>query len=190
MAEKKILIGVTGGIAVYKACEVVRLLVKEGHQVRVIMTENARKFVAPLTFEVLSQNTVPENLFAPRTGPPVEHVEAALWCDLFLIAPATANTIGKLASGIADDMLTTIAMAIRREVPRLIAPAMNVRMWENPVLQRNLDLLADEKIGGYRVIPPVKKELACGDIGMGGLADIEDIAAAIQAALTDAENKP
>jgi phosphopantothenoylcysteine synthetase/decarboxylase len=190
VAPKKILFGVTGGIAVYKACEVVRLMVKEGHETRVIMTDNARKFVAPLTFEVLSQNAVADDLFAPRTGPPVEHVEAALWCDLFIVVPATANIIGKLASGIADDMLTTIAMAIPGGVPRLIAPAMNVRMWENAVLQRNLDVLVEGKIGGFRIIPPVEKELACGDIGMGGLADIEDIAAAIRAALDDADNKP
>ena len=178
MHEKKILLGVTGGIAVYKACELVRLLKKSGHAVRVTMTENAMEFVTPLTFEVLSQSEVPEDMFAPRAA--VEHVEAAKWCDLFVVAPATANFIGKLAGGIADDMLTTLAMAVPAGKPALIAPAMNVNMWENPILQENLEKLAK---GRYTIIEPVKKELACGDIGVGGLAEVETIFDAVLKAI-------
>ncbi len=183
MKARRILVGVTGGIAVYKACEVVRLLIKADHEVRVIMTENACKFVTPMTFEVLSRNHVPISLFEARTGPLVEHVEAAAWCELFCVVPATANSIGKLASGIADDMLSTVAMALPQEVPKLLAPAMNVRMWGNPILQRNLRLLTGEEGGGYVVVPPVEKELACGDVGIGGLADTETIFETIQEAL-------
>jgi phosphopantothenoylcysteine synthetase/decarboxylase len=189
MNARKILVGVTGGIAVYKACEVVRLLVKEGYTVRVIMTKNASKFVTPLTFEALSRHHVPGDMFAPRCGDPVEHVEAAAWCDLFAIAPATANIIGKLASGIADDMLSTIAMAVPPATPRLLAPAMNVRMWEHPVLQRNLRFLTGDEGGCYEVIPPVEKELACGDVGIGGMAAPGDIHAAIRSALKKAGSK-
>lgn len=179
MSTGKILLGVTGGIAVYKACEVVRLLVRNGCEVRVIMTQNAKEFVAPLTFEVLSRNPLPEGTFDRRQNPSVEHVEAAVWCDAFVIAPATANIIGKLAAGIADDLLTTIAMAVPIDTPSFIAPAMNVRMWENDILQRNLRTLSGEA-GRYRIIPPVSKELACGDIGVGGLAAPEDIVKTVQ----------
>jgi phosphopantothenoylcysteine decarboxylase/phosphopantothenate--cysteine ligase len=182
MSAKKVLVGVTGGIAVYKACEVVRSLVKKGRQVRVIMTESARAFVTPLTFEVLSKHPVPEDMFSPRQTPVLEHVEAAAWCDLFAVVPATANLIGKLAAGIADDMLTTVAMAVPAETPRLLAPAMNVHMWENPVLKRNLAYLKGEG-GGFHIVDPVKKELACGDIGVGGLATPEDILSAIESLL-------
>jgi phosphopantothenoylcysteine synthetase/decarboxylase len=179
MDAQKILVGISGGIAVYKTCEVVRLLRKQGHAVRVLMTRNAARFVTPLTFEVLSGHPVPEDMFSPRADPSVEHVEMAAWCDLFLLAPATANVIGKLASGIADDQLTTVTMAIPAAKPRYLAPAMNVHMWDNPVLQRNLKYLADPKEAGYRIIPPVEKELACGDVGMGGLAAVEDICTAV-----------
>lgn len=183
MTGKKVLIGVTGGIAVYKTCEVVRLLVKSGHEVRVIMTEHAMKFVAPLTFEVLSRNPVPVDMFVSRSGPPVEHVETAAWCDLFCIAPATANCIAKLAAGIADDLFTTIALAVPLSTPRLLAPAMNVHMWENPIVQRNLKICTQGDGGRFDLIPPVKKELACGDIGMGGLATVEKIHQKIVAVL-------
>lgn len=175
MQAKRVLLGVTGGIAAYKACELVRLLVKEGRAVRVLMTDHARRFVAPLTFEVLSGRPVACRLFAPREGPVVEHVEAAAWCDLFCIAPATANIIGKLAAGIADDLLTTTALALPRGTPRVMAPAMNERMWANALVQRNLRLLESPGGGGYRTVPPVAKELACGDFGMGGLAAPEEI---------------
>jgi len=167
--------GVTGGIAVYKACEVVRFLKKDGHEVRVIMTENAKRFVAPLTFEVLSCNPVSDGMFSSSYSSGVEHCDAAAWCDLFVVAPATANFIGKLASGIADDLLTTTAMALPKGTPLLLAPAMNVRMWENPVLQRNLRILSEEGESRCLVIPPVEKKLACGETGVGGLAEPEEI---------------
>ncbi|MFH2001103.1 MAG: flavoprotein [Planctomycetota bacterium] len=187
--SKKILLGVTGGIAVYKSCDLVRLLVKAGHEVRVIMTEHAREFVTPLTFEVLSRNPVPEGMFGPRSvsyhagGAVVDHVEAAVWCDLFAIAPATANIIGKLASGIADDLLTTVALAVPVSTPALLAPAMNTRMWENPILQKNLKILSTGKEALYKVVPPVAKELACGETGVGALASPEDIFNTITAML-------
>ncbi|MBU0753751.1 MAG: phosphopantothenoylcysteine decarboxylase [Planctomycetes bacterium] len=182
MAAKKILFGVSGGIAVYKACEVVRRLVKGEKEVRVIMTANAMKFVTPMTFEVLSKNPVPIDMFASRSNSNIEHVEAAIWCDLFCVVPATANLIGKLASGIADDLLTTLALAIPAKKPCLLAPAMNVHMWENEIVQRNLKTLSQTGGGRFEIIPPVKKELACGDIGMGGLASIEDIYRAVVSA--------
>jgi phosphopantothenoylcysteine synthetase/decarboxylase len=183
MAAHKILIGISGGIAVYKTCELVRLLRKEGHEVRVLMSRNAREFVTPLTFEVLSGNPVPAGMFSPRADQSVEHVEMATWCDLFALVPATANVIGKLASGIADDQLTTVTMAIPAAKPRILAPAMNVHMWENPILQRNLKLLSDPQGPAYRIVPPVEKELACGDVGMGGLAEVNDICAAVLKAM-------
>jgi phosphopantothenoylcysteine decarboxylase/phosphopantothenate--cysteine ligase len=175
MKSFKILVGVTGGIAVYKVCEVVRLLVKGGHEVRVVMTENAKEFVTPLTFEVLSRNPVPEGMFSARHDPLVSHIETSTWCDLFLLAPATANLIGKLASGIADDLLTTIALAVPLRIPAFLAPAMNTNMWAHPVVQRNLHILSKGENSRYRIIPPVEKELACGDVGVGGLADPEEI---------------
>ncbi len=175
MKKMKILVGVTGGIAVYKTCDLVRTLVKGGHEVRVVMTRSASEFVTPLTFEVLSRNPVPLGLFDRRGDPAVEHVAAAQWADCVAIAPATANVIGKLASGIADDLLTTLLLAVRAGTPVVLAPAMNTGMWENPVVERNLKSLLDETDGRYSVVDPVIKELACGDLGMGGMAPVEDI---------------
>ncbi len=175
MKGLKILIGVTGGIAAYKTCDLVRALVKEGHAARVIMTQAAERFVAPLTFEVLSRNPVPRGLFDPRQDPSVEHVEAAAWADLVVIAPATANVVGKLSSGIADDLLTTTVMAVPAGTPVLLAPAMNTRMWQNPVMRRNLKSLLEDTDGRYHTVGPVEKELACGETGMGGMAPVEEI---------------
>jgi len=171
----KILVGVTGGIAVYKTCDLVRGLVKDGHAARVVMTRHAEEFVRPLTFEVLSRNPVPRGLFEARSDPAVEHVEAAAWADCVVIAPATANLIGKLASGIADDMLTTLVLAVPAGTPVVLAPAMNTNMWENPAVKRNLRILLEESDGRYSTVGPVVKELACGDLGMGGMAAAEDI---------------
>ena len=183
MQEARVLLGVTGGIAAYKACELVRLLVKGGAAVRVFMTAHACRFVTPLTFEVLTGRPVGVDLFAPRGDAAVGHVEAAAWCDLFCVAPATANVIGKLASGIADDLLTTTALALPGDTPRVLAPAMNERMWANTLVQRNLRLLEDPQGGGWRTVPPVRKELACGTFGVGGLADPEEIVKALGAVL-------
>jgi phosphopantothenoylcysteine decarboxylase/phosphopantothenate--cysteine ligase len=175
MTGHRILIGVSGGIAAYKTCDLVRGVVREGHEARVVMTRSAAEFVRPLTFEVLSRNPVPRGLFDPRTDPSVEHVEAADWADAVVIAPATANVIGKLAGGIADDLLTTLLLAVPAGTPVVLAPAMNTKMWDNPVMRRNLKFLLEETDGRYSAVGPVVKELACGDLGMGGMAAVEDI---------------
>ena len=162
MKKPCVVLGVTGGIAVYKACELLRLLQKRGIDVFVVMTQNACRFVAPLTFETLSGHPVAVDTFdRPQTWE-VEHIALAKRADLFLIAPATANIMGKMACGIADDMLTTTVMACR--CPILISPAMNTNMFLNPIVQDNLAKL---RRFGYTVIEPDSGYLACGDIGAG-----------------------
>ena len=175
MKKLNVLVGVTGGIAVYKTCDLVRLLVKDGHAARVVMTRHAERFVSALTFEVLSRNPVPRGMFEPRGDPAVEHVEAAAWADCAVIAPATANFIGKAAAGIADDMLLTLILAVPAGRPVVLAPAMNTNMWENPTVKRNLKMLLEETDGRYSTVGPVVKELACGDLGMGGMAPVDEI---------------
>ena len=166
-----VVLGVTGGIAVYKACELLRLLQKRGMDVFVVMTQNACRFVAPLTFETLSGHPVAVDTFdRPQTWE-VEHIALAKRADLFLIVPATANIIGKMACGIADDMLSTTVMATR--APVMIAPAMNTGMWENPAVQQNIKTLT---MRGVHVVMPASGHLACGDSGAGKLEDIEVIA--------------
>ncbi|MFT9494282.1 bifunctional phosphopantothenoylcysteine decarboxylase/phosphopantothenate--cysteine ligase CoaBC [Anaerosolibacter sp.] len=170
LTNKNVVLGVTGGIAVYKAADVVSRLRKLGINVHVIMTKSAQEFVQPLTFQSLSQNYVVTDMFdEPRTWD-VEHISLAQKADLFLIAPATANVIGKIAYGIADDMLTTTVMATK--VPVLVAPAMNTNMYENPVVQDNIRKLETR---GYTFIEPAAGRLACGDYGKGKLADPEII---------------
>ncbi len=139
LTDKCIVVGVTGGIAAYKACELVSRLVKQGADVRVIMTKNATEFVQPLTFQSLSHNPVSVDTFANIQTWEIEHVALAQRADLFIIAPATANVMAKLACGIADDMLTTTVLATH--APVLLAPAMNTGMWENPATQHNLEVL-------------------------------------------------
>lgn len=167
---KHIVIGVTGGIAAYKVVDVVSRLKKLNAEITIIMTENASKFVTPLTFRSLSLNEVVVDMFAPPTKWEVEHIAIAQRADLFLIAPATANMIGKIAGGIADDMLSTVVMATK--APVWIAPAMNTGMYTNPIVQDNLKKL---KSYGYHFIDPDEGRLACGDIGAGKLAQPEKI---------------
>lgn len=177
----KVLLGVTGGIAAFRACDVVLLLDRAGHRVRVVMTEGAQQFVTPLTFETLTREPVATRLWAPPAQHNVEHIELAQWPNVLAIAPATANVIGKIAGGIADDMLTTVVMASLPATPVVIAPAMNTKMWENPLVQRNVELL--RSLGGrYRFVPPRESLLACGDYGVGALAAPADIVAEILAA--------
>ncbi len=164
LAGKTVLLGVTGGIAAYKAAELVSLLVKSRASVEIIMTEHAREFITPLTLEQLSGNRVITGMFDRNFVYQTEHIALARRADLAIIAPATANVCAKLAHGIADDMLTTTILACR--CPKLIAPAMNTAMWENPVTQDNLDIL---KHYGWEIIPPDAGRLACGDIGAGKL---------------------
>ena len=171
MKKPCVVLGVTGGIAVYKACELLRLLQKRGIDVFVVMTQNACRFVAPLTFETLSGHPVAVDTFdRPQTWE-VEHIALAKRADLFLIAPATANIMGKMACGIADDMLSTTVMATR--APVLVAPAMNTGMWENAAVQQNVRTL---RARGVEIVAPVSGHLACGDSGAGKLEDVAVIA--------------
>ncbi|MCR8745301.1 bifunctional phosphopantothenoylcysteine decarboxylase/phosphopantothenate--cysteine ligase CoaBC [Romboutsia lituseburensis] len=168
--DKTVVIGVSGGIAVYKCLDVISRLRKLGVNVNVIMTKSATEFVAPLSFQSLSQNYVVCDMFEDSKTWDVEHISLAKKADVFLIAPATANVIGKIANGIADDMLTTTVMATKGKV--LIAPAMNTNMYENPILQRNISTLKEL---GYNFVDPESGRLACGDTGKGKLATPETI---------------
>ena len=173
--ERKIVIGVTGGIACYKAVELVRLLVKGGFQVQVIMTRGALEFVTPLTFQTLSGNPVATETFDLTQESQIGHINLADSADAFVIAPATANVIGKIAGGIADDLLTTVLMAT--QAPVMLAPAMNIHMYENPILQENLRKL--RRIG-YHILEPAEGYLACGYEGKGRLPEPEKIAAEVE----------
>jgi len=176
---KNIILGVTGSIAAYKAAEITNLLVKSGLNVNVIMTDAATKFVAPLTFQTLTKNKVYVDMFEEIEHNDVRHISLAQNADCFVIAPATANIIGKIATGIADDMLSTVVMATQN-IPIIICPAMNTAMYENPITQSNIKKLKEY---GYQFIDPKESLLACGDLGKGALADIEVIVSAIKASI-------
>lgn len=167
---KNVVLGVSGGIACYKAAELVRLLVREGFTVHVIMTREAKKFVTPLTFQTLSGHPVATELFNLTQESEIGHINLADQADLFVIAPATANLIGKIATGIADDLLTTAVMATQAQI--LIVPSMNVHMFENPVLQENIRKLRSV---GYELMEPTEGYLACGYEGKGRLPEPADI---------------
>lgn len=177
LKDKKIVLGVTGGIAVYKACDLVSRLKKRGAQVRVVMTENAMKFVPKLTFATLSGNPVMSDTFQERSE--LEHISLAKWADAFVVAPATANTIAKLANGIGDDLLSTTALAMT--APLIIAPAMNANMWRHPATQANMETVIAR---GAHIVGPESGHLACGDDDIGRMSDPEKIAQAIDAVLT------
>jgi len=164
---KTVLLGVSGGIAAYKAAELVRLLVKEGVSVQVVMTANAQKFITPLTFQTLSGNPVGTDLFNLESESRIGHIHKARIPDLVILAPATANLIAKMAAGIADDYLTTILLATTS--PVVVCPAMNVKMWEHPVTQRNIKTLAEL---GYEIQEPGVGWLACREEGAGRLAEV------------------
>lgn len=170
LAGRRITLGVTGGIAVYKAAQLVSSLTAGGAEVRVIMTRSAQEFVRPMTFQVLSGHRVHTDLFEPDTEGAVQHIDLATHSDLILIVPATANVIGKVASGIADDLLTTVIMAAR--CPVLFCPAMNVNMYKNRVVQKNMASLREL---GYQFVEPGVGRLACGTEGQGRLADLDII---------------
>ncbi len=165
-----ILLGVTGSIAAYKACELVRLLVKEEHEVHVIMTPCAQKFVTPLTFQTLSRNPVAVTMFDDPEEWVPGHISLADKADLLIIAPCTANVLAKLAHGLADDLLTATALATR--APLLIAPAMNTGMWENPATQQNSATLITR---GVRFVDAGTGDLACGITGKGRMAEPQQI---------------
>src|SRR5204863_106840 len=176
-----IALGVTGGIGAYKAVEVARGLQKRGHEVVAIMTTAATRFVGPVTFEAITRRRVITDQFEPGTNSDIEHIAIASTIDLLLVAPATANVIGKLANGIADDFLTTLYIATR--APVLVAPAMNVNMFAHEAVRKNLDTLASR---GVRFVEPGEGYLACGWIGKGRLAEPDEIVAACEAVLRPA----
>jgi phosphopantothenoylcysteine decarboxylase/phosphopantothenate--cysteine ligase len=171
-----LLLCVTGGIAAYKACELVSLALKAGCDVRVAMTPNATRFVTPTSFQALSAHPVYTDVFQETGHGEIDHIAWAQWAEAVVVAPATANIIGKLACGIADDAVSTLVMAVPQPTPVILAPAMNTHMWLNPVVQRNLTWL--DQLGRYSVVQPVSKRLACGDEGPGALAEPADILAA------------
>lgn len=170
MKKKCVCIGVSGGIAVYKALDIISALRKKDIEVNVIMTKSAMEFVTPLTFQSLSQNMVVTDMFEEAKVFEIQHISLAQKADLFLVAPATANIIGKVANGIADDMLSTTIMATKAKV--IFAPAMNTNMYENKIVQDNIEKL---KTLNYEFIEPAEGRLACGDIGKGKLADVNEI---------------
>jgi phosphopantothenoylcysteine decarboxylase/phosphopantothenate--cysteine ligase len=172
----RILLGVTGGIAAYKAADIASRLVKDGFAVDVVMTRNAREFVTPLTFQTIVKAPVYTDSFAPIEDYGVEHVALAKRADLVLVAPATANLVGKLANGIADDLLTTVLMAAYAK-PTVLCPAMNTAMYENPAVRENLERLRSR---GVRIVEPESGRLACGDEGKGRLADASAICAFVK----------
>lgn len=164
--KKTVLLGISGGISAYKSVYIASGLNKKGYDVHVVMTENATKFVTPLTFTTMSGNKTITDVFDPGNDTPTEHISLAKAADLVLIAPASANTIAKLAHGIADNMLTTTLLACK--CPKLIAPAMNTAMFENPATVENLEILEER---GYTVIDPAYGALACGDTGKGKMPE-------------------
>lgn len=180
--SKCVVIGVSGGIAVYKALDVISALRKKDIEVHVIMTESASKFVNPLTFQSISQNMVVTDMFAEPKAWEIQHISLAQKADLMLIVPATANVIGKVANGIADDMLSTTIMASTSKV--IFAPAMNTNMYQNRIVQGNIEKLKDY---GYGFIEPASGRLACGDVGIGKLADVNTIVERVLTELSDKE---
>ena len=176
---KNIVLGISGGIAAYKAAELTREMIKKGANVQVVMTPNATEFITPLTLQVLSGHPVFTDMFRQEVYD-INHIRLAEFADALVAAPATANVIGKIISGIADDLLTTVLMAVRS--PVLICPAMNTNMYLNPIVQNNIKRLQDL---GYKFADPAYGELACKAEGVGKLADISDIVEALESILTE-----
>jgi len=170
LQNREIIVGISGGIAAYKTAELVRTLTKKGASVHVVMTKNAMEFVTPLTFQTISGHPVTHEMFELFTGGKIGHIALADIADQIVIAPATANIIGKIANGIADDFLSTMIMATA--VPVLFVPSMNTRMWENKIVQANIEKL---KENGYEFMEPASGDLACGWQGKGRLPTLEDI---------------
>ncbi len=176
---KNILVGVTGGIAAYKTASVIRLLIREGASVRVIMTDHAREFITPLTMATLSKNPVLTEFFDPANGDWNSHVDLGIWANLFLVAPATANTIGKMASGIADNLLLTTYLSSR--CPVMVAPSMDLDMLQHPATRKNIETLRSY---GNIILEPETGELASGLSGKGRMAEPEEIVKSIEKLFT------
>ena len=173
--QKQILLGVTGSVACYRAAELANILTKDGHSVHVIMTKSATNFITPLTFQSLTKNKVYIDMFEEIIYEDIRHISLAKKADIALVAPASANIIGKIANGIADDMLSTVIMATK--APVYLAPAMNTAMYENPIVTQNITKLS--KLG-YHFIEPRESRLACGDLGKGAMAEIPIIIQALE----------
>lgn len=175
----KILLGISGGIAAYKTPDLVRKLIKDGHQVQVVMTEGAQAFVTPLALQTVSGQAVRSELFDAQAESAMDHIELARWADTILIAPATAHCIAQLANGLAGDLLTTLCLAT--SAPLVIAPAMNVQMWQHPATRENVDRLTAR---GARLLGPAEGEQACGETGAGRMLEPEEIVAALSETTT------
>ena len=176
-----ILLAVTGSISAYKAADLTSQLTKLGHQVKILMTPAATAFITPLTLQVLSKQAILVEVMTEDDPKQIQHIDLGKEADLFLVAPASANTIAKLAIGLADNMVTSTALALPQGTKKILAPAMNTKMLEHPATQRNLKLLQDY---GYQIIQPRHATLACGDQGSGALASIETILTTIQESLS------
>lgn len=185
MTGRRVVLAVTGGIAAYKAAEAASRLVREGAEVRVVMSRAAQRFVTPLTFRTLTGRAVVSDLWTDTGLAGVVHVALADWAQVLVIAPATANIIGKLAAGIADEVVSTLALSV--DVPVVVAPAMNTRMWQHPAVRRNLEVLRER---GVRIVEPAVGRLACGTEGLGRLAELDDLLDAIRRALERTETGP
>lgn len=179
LSEKTIILGVCGGIAAYKSCDIASMLRRSGADVHAVMTENAKQFITPLSLQTITRNPAHCEQFGPNGEWKPEHIELAQRADLILIAPATADMIAKLANGICDELLTTMVLASHAKV--MIAPAMNPRMLQHPATQRNLEIIQNRY--RYEVIPPEFGEVACGDVGVGKMAAVESIIASVAARL-------
>lgn len=170
LESKHVLVGISGGIAAYKTAYLVRLLKKQSAEVRVVMTDHAKQFITPLTMATVSENPVAADMFEKERMHEVPHISWAEWSDLAIIAPATANIIGKAANGIADDMLSSMILAL--QCPVIFAPAMHHQMWSHPAVQRNIETLISF---GYKIVYPDEGELASGDIGIGRMREPQEI---------------
>ena len=177
-----ITIAVTGSISAYKAADIISELGKLGHDVTVLMTDAAQQFITPLTLQVLSKNPVHTSVMAEDRPEVVNHIDLAKQTELFLVAPATADTIARLAQGRANDIISAVALALPSSVKKMIAPAMNTIMYDNLLTQANIKTL---KTIGFKEIEPRVARLACGDLGKGALATVDDIISAVQANLLD-----
>ncbi len=178
LTKKRLLLGITGGVAAYKAVELARLLTQDGIDVQTVMTASACRFVGPITFQSLTGNPVYTDLWETNTANSMAHIDLSRNVDTILVAPASANFIARVANGMADDLLVTLCLA--RDCPLLLAPAMNRQMWENPATQRNLDILQGENI---TILGPADGEQACGEVGMGRMLEPNELIEAIQATL-------
>lgn len=176
VTKRRLLLGVTGGIAAYKAAELARLLTQAGMDVQSVMTQSACQFVGPITFQSLTGNSVYTDLWEANAINNMAHINLSRNVDAILVAPASADFMAKLAHGMADDLLTTLCLA--RDCPLMLAPAMNRQMWENPATQRNLSILRQD---GVNIIGPASGEQACGEVGMGRMLEACELMEAVQA---------